>query len=68
MINDLDYESIKFSVSKKDFSKIEQNDNVSINVFCYENELAYPVYISDQKFKDCMNLLLITDKNKAHYV
>ena len=30
-------------------------------MFSYENNLVYPVDISDQKFKDCMNLLLITD-------
>ena len=28
----------------------------------------YPVHILDQKFKDCMNSLLITDKNKLRYV
>ena len=45
MINDLDYEGIKFPVSKKDYSKIERQSNICINVFCYENGLAYPVYI-----------------------
>ena len=29
-----DYDEIKFSVSKKDFSKIETKNNVFINVFC----------------------------------
>ena len=36
--------------------------------FFYENELTYLVYISDQKFKDGMDLLLITDENKSNYV
>ena len=40
MVNDLDYEGIKFPVSKKDFSKIEQKNNICINVFCYENDLT----------------------------
>ena len=31
-------------------------------MFCYENDLTYSVYISDQKFKDCMDLLLITNE------
>ena len=39
--------------------KIEQKINICIN---------YPVHISDQKFKDCIDLLMITDKNKSHYV
>ena len=50
MINDLDYGGIKFPVSKKDYCRIERQNNISINVFCYENGLTYPVYVSDQKF------------------
>ena len=50
MVNDLDYEGIKFPVSKKDFGNIEKKNNVCINVFCYENNLIYPVHISDQRF------------------
>ena len=37
-------------------------------MFCYENNLTYPVYISDLIFKDSMDLLLISDENKSHYV
>ena len=61
MINDLDYKGIESLASKKDFSKIEKN-NICINVFCYENKLTYPVYVSDKKFKNCMDLLLISDE------
>ena len=68
MINDLDYEGIKFSVSKKDYCRIERQNNIGINVFCYENNLTYPVYASDQKFENCMDLLLISNENKSHYV
>ena len=68
MINDHDYEGIKFPVSKKDYCRIERQNNVYINVFCYENNLAYPVYLSDQTFHNSMDLLLITDENKSHYV
>ena len=28
MVNDLDYADIKFSVTKKDYSKIEQKNNI----------------------------------------
>ena len=42
--------------------------NVCVNVFCYENNLVYPVHISDQKFKGSMDFLLITDENKSRYV
>ena len=68
MINDLDYEGIKFPVSKKDYCRIERQNNIYINVFCYENNLAYPVYLSDQKFHNSMDLLMISDENKSHDV
>ena len=68
MINDLDYEGIKFPVSKKDYCRTERQSNICINVFCYENNLTYPVYVSDQKFENCMDLLLISDENRSHYV
>ena len=68
MINDLNYEGIKFLVSKKDISKIEGQNNICINLFCYENNLTYPVYVSDQKIENCLDLLQITYENKSHYV
>ena len=68
MVNNLDYEGIKFAVFKKDFIKIEKKNSICINVFCYENNLIYHVYLSDEKFENCMNLLIMTDKNKSHYI
>ena len=68
MINNLDYKGIKFSVFEKDYCRIERRNNICINVFCYETGLTCPVYLSDQKFGDCMDLLLISDDNKSHYV
>ena len=35
-------------------------------MYCYESGLIYPIYLSDQKFEDFMDLLLITDENKSH--
>ena len=52
MINNLDYEGIKFPVSKKYYYKIERQNNICINVFCYESGLTYPNYVSNQNFKD----------------
>ena len=66
MVNDLDYEDTEFSVSKKDFDKIEKKYNICINVFCYEDNLVYPVYASDQKFENSTYLLMITNGNKSH--
>ena len=66
MVDDLDYEGIKFPVSKKDYCRIERKKIICTNVFCYENGLTYPVYLSDQKFHNSMDLLLISDENKYH--
>ena len=37
-------------------------------MFAYENGLVYPVYVSNQKFEDSMDLLLSIDDKKPHYV
>ena len=37
-------------------------------VFCSDNKLTYPVYLSDQKFNDNMDLSLILNEFKSHYV
>ena len=34
----------------------------------YENKLTFPIYISDQKFENLMDLLHIFDDDKSHYV
>ena len=68
LVNKLDYEGINFPVSKKNYCRIEMQDKICINVFCYDNKLTYPVYLSDQKFESCMDLLLISDECKSHYV
>ena len=37
-------------------------------MFGFENKLVFQIYVSDQKFEDSMNLLLLTDDDKSHYV
>ena len=58
----------EFSVQEKDFNKIEVQNNICISVFGYKNELVYPIFISKQKFEDSMDLLLLIENNKSHYV
>ena len=68
LADDLNYDRINFPARKEDFSKIKKKNNICINVFCYENRLTFPIHISDQKFKNSMDLLLIISKNKSHFV
>ena len=55
-------------MQEKDFSKIEVKSNICINVFGYEDELVFPIHYSDQKFEDSMDLLVLIDDDKSHYV
>ena len=51
-----------------DFSKIEVQNNICINVFGYENELIHPIFTSKQTFEDSIDLLLLIEDDKLHYV
>ena len=68
LANNLNYGGVEFPVQEKDFSKIETKNNICINVSSYENKLLFPIYKSDQEFKNSMDLLLVIDVNKSHYV
>ena len=68
IINNLDYGVIKFPVSKKVTARLKKKNSICISVFGFENGLIYPAYVSNETFEDCMDLLLITDDKKLHYV
>ena len=53
-------------MEEKDFSKIKVKNNICINVFGYENGLVFRIYVSDQKFEDSMDLLLLIDDDKSY--
>ena len=62
------YQGVDFPLSKNDYGKIEVLNKININVFCYKNKVVYPVYLSDQKFDDSMDLLLISNKFVSDYM
>ena len=53
---------------QENFNKIETKNNIYINIFCYENKLNFPIYISSQKFENSMGLMLAYDGDISHYV
>ena len=55
-------------MQEKYFSKIQVKNNICINVFGYESELVFPIYVSDKKFEDSMDLLFLNDDNKLNHV
>ena len=68
MVQELNYQGVDFPVSLKDYNKNEEQNNININVFGYENKQFYPIYVSKQKNEDILNLLLITEDENKHYM
>ena len=67
-IDTLNYDGIKFPVSINQVSKIEEQNDISINVFGYENKQPFPLYISKKVTEKTLDLLLITRDERQHYV
>ena len=55
IVKGLNYSGVDFPVSKKDYGKIDILNKICVNVFCYENKIVHPVYLSDQKFNDYLD-------------
>ena len=68
MVNELNYDGLDFPLSQKHYNKVEKQNNIRINVFGYEKGQPFPIHISKETFEDQMNLLLITEDEKKHYV
>ena len=58
----LNYDGIKFLISKKDFLKISVMNKINVIVFSYEDKIIYLIYLSDQSFNDLLDLLLINNQ------
>ena len=63
-----DYSRTNFPVSENDYCGIEKQNSICINVFSYDSGVIYPIYMSSRTFSDSMDLLLIFEENKSHYV
>ena len=53
---------------RKRFLQDLRKNSICINVYCFENKLTFPIYISNQKFENSMDLLQIFNGDKSHYV
>ena len=63
----MDYSGIDFPLKTHDYELIENRFNLNVNVFCFENKV-YPIYISKKSNTHVLNVLLITNEEKSHYV
>ena len=51
------------------FTKLKKKKNcISISVFGYKKKEKYPIYVSKNTFKRHVDLLLIGEEGKRHYV
>ena len=55
------------AVNESTYRRFEKKNNVSVNVFGYENEEVYPLYVSKEAGAKFVDLLLISDGEKSHY-
>ena len=69
---ELNFAGIEFPVTLKDIPKVEQLNNLALNVFGYsESAGVHPLYLTNDLSQDPITLLLITEiqdgKTKSHY-
>ena len=67
-LGSVNYEGVEFPVSIKQISKIEAQNDISINVFGYENQQPFPLYVSTKLTETTLDLLLITQDQNQHYI
>ena len=63
----LNYSDIVFPFDINDYEKNEDRFQMQVNVFGHENKV-YPLYISKKSHTQTLNLWLITEKDKSHYI
>ena len=67
---ELNFEGIQFPVSLKDYKRFEDLNKIKIYVFIQNDELIEPLYTGKNVhgYNKTVDLLLISDKEKSHYV
>ena len=68
LARELDFRDIKFSFKIRNIHKIERKNCIDISAFHYENKEKYPMYVARNTFKRYVDLLLISEECKRHYV
>ena len=68
IVKKLNCDKTKFPVQEKDFNKIKMMNSVCINVSAHKNKFVFPIYVSDQNFRNSMDLLFLKNDNNSHFV
>ena len=51
----------------RDYEIVEEWFNINVNVFGYKNRV-FPLYVSKKSHEQVLNVLLISNEEKPHYV
>ena len=51
----------------RDYERVEERTKINVNVFGYENKV-FPLLISTKSNGKVLNVLLISNEEKSHYV
>ena len=65
--SNLDYRGINFPMKARDYKIIEERFTINVNYFGYENKVS-PLYVSKKFNEQVLNVLLISNEEKSHYV
>ena len=70
ILDRLDYSDIDFPLKAKDHELVEERFNINVNIFGYDNDTkkVFPIYISKKSNQSVLNVLLISNDEKNHYV
>ena len=68
--NELNVTNLKFPLAMQDVKKFKKlNQSISVNVLAFDGKSCiYPVYVTGEKNRHHVNLLLISDNDKFHYI
>ena len=64
---ELNMHDIEMPMKLSQISKFEKQNNISINVFGFEESVVFPLHITAFRFPSHVNLLLISQGDKQHY-
>uniref|UniRef100_T1IJJ0 C2H2-type domain-containing protein n=1 Tax=Strigamia maritima TaxID=126957 RepID=T1IJJ0_STRMM len=67
-IDEVKMGDVPFPVQLNKIPKIEKLNDFSINVFSFEDNEYFPLYVSDKVGAHHVNLMLLEKKGKNHYV
>ena len=67
LIESLAFTGTNFPMKARDYEIVEERFNINVNVFGYENRV-FPLYVSKKSNEQVLNVLLISNGEKSHYV